>query len=124
MKFRKFLEQVFLTQETKKKLSHYEKLLPLKDELKSVKKTLQTYKDHYESYRHLEHSIIDQEEVIDTLKEMPTQYKKTLIQMFAILKHIVVARSVKIMDKLDHVFYVNGAMGMLDMIQKYISETK
>ena len=53
---------------------------------------------------------------------MPDWYKKVLIPLLDIIKFDIVARSVKIMDKIDYVFYVNGSLGTIDILKKYIEE--
>lgn len=51
---------------------------------------------------------------------MPDWYKKILMPLFDVIKQDIVAKSVKIMDKIDYLFYVNGALGAINIIKEYI----
>jgi hypothetical protein len=85
----------------------------LEDELKE-------YKLKYEQYRMIKDTILSMDDELEELRRMNSGYKKTLVELFESLKHRLVAKSIKIMDKMDHVFYVNGALGAYQTIIDYM----
>lgn len=53
---------------------------------------------------------------------MPDWYKRILLPLFDVIKSDIVARSIKIMDKVDYLFYVNGSLWALDIVKTYIKD--
>ena len=81
----------------------YEQLQRLEDDLE----TLREYRRHYQQYRVISDVVVDKNDVLEDLAEMPDAYKSTIIPLIEIIKTAIVSRSVKIMDKVDYIFYVN-----------------
>jgi predicted nuclease with TOPRIM domain len=87
-----------------------DELQKLENHAQQLEEDLKHYKDHYNQYRHIVDTIIDKQDVLEDLTEIPDAYKKTILPLLEIIKQDVVAKSVKIMDKVDYIFYVNGAL--------------
>jgi hypothetical protein len=65
-------------------------------------------------------TVIDKQDVLEDLANIPDWYKKILLPLLDIIKQDVVAKSIKIMDRVDYVFYVNGALGSIHILKEYI----
>lgn len=94
-------------QQSKKQISH------LEEELKE-------YKQRYEQYRLIKDTILELDDEIKELREMNNGYKKIILPLFDSLKHRLVAKSVKLLDKVDYVLYINGALWAYSTIMEYI----
>lgn len=68
-------------------------------------------------------TVIDKQDVLEDLTEIPDWYKKIMLPLLDIIKQDIVAKSIKIMDKVDYIFYVNGALGAIHILWEYITKS-
>jgi len=81
---------------------------------------MNTYKTHYDQYRMVQATYIDKSEVISDLNQLWDHFKRVTIPLLQMIKADMLARSIKIMDKIDYIYYINGASASMEILQRYI----
>ena len=79
----------------------------LQNQLKQCEEQRAELQIHYDSYRVLCDSIISKDEVIYDLTKVSKSTLELILPLFDYVKTDIVARSIKMLDKPQFVFYLN-----------------